>query len=49
MTAVGFEPRDRGTVFVLREIGAGAGGGVGAGKEREEVSVLCLNLVDDKS
>lgn len=32
MTAVGFEPRDRGAVFVLRELGAGA-------KEREEVSV----------
>ncbi|CBJ33221.1 calmodulin-like myosin-light chain [Ectocarpus siliculosus] len=31
MTAIGFEPRDRGTVFVLREVGAGAG------KEREEV------------
>ncbi|CAM9466188.1 unnamed protein product [Ectocarpus fasciculatus] len=31
MTAVGFEPRDRGTVFVLREVGGGAG------KEREEV------------
>lgn len=34
MTAIGFEPRDRGTVFVLGEVGAGAG------KEREEVSIF---------
>lgn len=50
MTAVGFEPRDRGTVFVLRGMGAGAGegtgrvGGQGAksapGKSREEVRKL---------
>lgn len=40
MTAVGFEPRDRGAVFVLRELGAGAAGGrASAAKEREEVSV----------
>eukprot|EP00903_Cladosiphon_okamuranus_P006300 g6178.t1 len=39
MTAVGFEPRDRGAVFVLRELGAGAAGGRGsAAKEREEVA-----------
>ncbi|CAM9744831.1 unnamed protein product [Scytosiphon promiscuus] len=41
MTAVGFEPRDRGAVFVLREVGTGAtgssGGRAGTGKEREEV------------
>lgn len=40
MTAVGFEPRDRGTVFVLRELGAGAAGGrASVAKERGEVSV----------
>ena len=42
MTAVGFEPRDRGAVFVLRELGAGAAvGRASAAKEREEVSVSC--------
>lgn len=41
MTAVGFEPRDRGALFVLRERGAGgAGGRCSAAKEREEVSVV---------
>lgn len=41
MTSVGFEPRDRGVVFVLRELGAGAAGGrSSAAKEREEVSVV---------
>ncbi len=41
MIAVGFEPRDRGAVFVLREGGAGAGaGGAGGGKDRQEVSAF---------
>lgn len=43
MTSVGFEPRDRGAIFVLRELGAGAGAGAARGrgsaaKEREEVT-----------
>lgn len=42
MTAVGFEARDRGTVFVLRRMGAGGvgggEGGLGRVKDRQEVS-----------
>lgn len=46
MTAVGFEPRDRGAVFVLREVGAGASASrAGTGKERQEVSTFVLPLM----
>lgn len=45
MAAIGFEPRDRGTVFVLRRMGAGGvgggEGGCGQGKDRQEVSGRC--------
>lgn len=44
MTAVGFEPRDRGAVFVLREVGAGPGGG-GTGAGRAEVSVGLFGVI----
>lgn len=41
MTAIGFEPRNRGTIFVLRGIGAGTGeGGSIIEKGKAEVSIL---------